>query len=215
MATKVIMPKQGLQMTEGTITKWLIEEGGVCKKGEPLFEMETDKLSITMDAPADGTLLKIIHGEFDVVPITKMIAVIGDPGEDIADILKEASEEANENKAEPEPEPQIGYKQPETSADAAAVRRIISPDGRKFSTPRARMRAEERNISIADIPAGGPDNLVTERDVLSFNPALQQKASHLAKAVAAQENVALADVRGTGAHGRIMKSDVQDDKTRR
>mgnify|MGYP000046630836 CR=1 FL=1 len=52
MATKVIMPKQGLQMTEGTITQWLVQEGGKCVEGEPLFEMETDKLTITMDSTA-------------------------------------------------------------------------------------------------------------------------------------------------------------------
>ena len=81
MAEKVIMPKQGLQMTEGTILSWLVKEGETCEEGKPLFEMETDKLTITMDAPASGTLLKIVHGEGDVVPITELIAVIGTPGE--------------------------------------------------------------------------------------------------------------------------------------
>ena len=89
MATKVIMPKQGLQMTEGTITQWLVQEGGQCKEGEPLFEMETDKLTITMDAPATGTLLKIVHGADETVEITKLIGVIGEPGEDISAILAE------------------------------------------------------------------------------------------------------------------------------
>ena len=89
MATKVIMPKQGLQMTEGTITQWLIPEGGKCVEGEPLFEMETDKLTITMDAPATGTLLKIVHGADETVEITKLIGVIGEPGEDISAILAE------------------------------------------------------------------------------------------------------------------------------
>ena len=89
MATKVIMPKQGLQMTEGTITEWLVQEGGACKEGEPLFEMETDKLTITMDSPATGTLLKIVHGAGDTVEITKLIGVIGEPGEDISAILAE------------------------------------------------------------------------------------------------------------------------------
>ena len=70
MATKVIMPKQGLQMTEGTITEWLVQEGGACKEGEPLFEMETDKLTITMDSPATGTLLKIVHGAGDTVAVS-------------------------------------------------------------------------------------------------------------------------------------------------
>ena len=65
MAEKVIMPKQGLQMTEGTILSWIVKEGEKCEEGKPLFEMETDKLTITMDAPATGTLLKIVHGEGD------------------------------------------------------------------------------------------------------------------------------------------------------
>ena len=57
MATIVIMPKQGLMMEEGTITSWLKKEGEAVTAGEPLFEMETDKLTITMDAEASGTLL--------------------------------------------------------------------------------------------------------------------------------------------------------------
>ena len=89
MAEKVIMPKQGLQMTEGTIVQWIVKEGETCEEGKPLFEMETDKLTITMAAPASGTLLKIVHGEGDVVPITETIAVIVTPGEDISAILAE------------------------------------------------------------------------------------------------------------------------------
>ena len=73
MATIVIMPKQGLMMEEGTITSWLKKEGEAVTAGEPLFEMETDKLTITMDAEASGTLLKILHPEGDVVPITRPI----------------------------------------------------------------------------------------------------------------------------------------------
>ena len=83
MATKVIMPKQGLQMTEGTIIKWIVPEGGDAVAGEPLFEMETDKLTITIDANVSGKLLKIVHPEGDVVPITETIAYIGEAGEKI------------------------------------------------------------------------------------------------------------------------------------
>ena len=104
MAQKIIMPKQGLQMTEGTIIKWLANEGDVIKEGEPLFEMETDKLTITMDSTVSGTLLKIVHGEGDTVPITETIAVAGDPGEDISGILAEAAAEGagGEEAAAPE-----------------------------------------------------------------------------------------------------------------
>lgn len=87
MATRVQMPKQGLQMTEGNIIQWFYAEGDSVEEDKPLFEMETDKLTIEIDAPASGTLLKIVRPAGDVVPITELIAVIGEPGEDISDIL--------------------------------------------------------------------------------------------------------------------------------
>ncbi len=113
MAEKVIMPKQGLQMTEGTITQWLVKEGEACTEGEPLFEMETDKLTITMDSPATGTLLKIVHGEDDVVPITNIIGIIGNPGEDISALLAEAAAEGGKAPVESTATP--------TAAPAAAA----------------------------------------------------------------------------------------------
>ena len=67
MGEIIIMPKQGLQMTEGMISTWLIEEGQPVKEGEPLFEMETDKLAITIDAAVSGTLLKILADRKSVV----------------------------------------------------------------------------------------------------------------------------------------------------
>ena len=87
MASIINMPKQGLQMTEGILVNWLVEEGGTVIKDKPLFEMETDKLNITMDAAEGGTLLKILHGVGDVVSITKPIAIVGEPGEDISKLL--------------------------------------------------------------------------------------------------------------------------------
>ena len=87
MASVIIMPKQGLLMEEGTITKWLVKEGEKTTEGTPLFEMETDKLTITMDSTATGTVLKILHPEGDTVPITQPIAIVGEPGEDISALL--------------------------------------------------------------------------------------------------------------------------------
>ncbi len=118
MAEKVIMPKQGLQMTEGTIRNWIVKEGEACEEGKPLFEMETDKLTITMDSPATGKLLKIVHGEGDTVPITNIIAVIGNEGEDISAILQEAASQSDQEDTaeavsapaeEPKAAPAAGY----------------------------------------------------------------------------------------------------------
>lgn len=99
MAKRIIMPKQGLQMTEGTIIKWLVKEGDTVKEGEPLFEMETDKLTISIDSTESGTLMKIVHPEGDVVPITEMIAIVGEPNEDITSLMG-SSEENSEAGAE-------------------------------------------------------------------------------------------------------------------
>ena len=101
MATTVIMPKQGLQMTEGVITKWFLAEGSEVMQGEALFEIETDKLSIEIDAPATGRLLKILRQSGDVVPITETIAVIGQPGEDISAFLPASSASETQMEAAP------------------------------------------------------------------------------------------------------------------
>lgn len=86
------MPKQGLQMTEGTITRWIVPEGGKVEVDQPLFEMETDKLTIEITAPVSGILLKIVRDEGEVVPITELIAVIGEQGEDISSLLSSNGE---------------------------------------------------------------------------------------------------------------------------
>ncbi|PWM36351.1 MAG: hypothetical protein DBX46_04800, partial [Clostridiales bacterium] len=202
MATKVIMPKQGLQMTEGTIVRWIVGEGEKCTADQPLFEMETDKLTITMDAPASGTLLKIVHGEGDVVPITEMIAVIGEEGEDISGLLAEAAPKKQEQTAAPAEEKREESAQ---KADAPAAR---AAGDRVFSTPRARMRAEEKGADVGDIPGSGPEGLVIERDVLAFEPAAARKATPLAKKVAEAEGVDISDIEGSGSHGKITKDDV-------
>ncbi len=203
MAEKVIMPKQGLQMTEGTITQWLVKEGGKCVEGEPLFEMETDKLTITMDAPASGTLLKIVKEEGQTVPITEMIAVIGEPGEDISAMVAEAGGSAVAAPAAPAAAPVAAVQAAPVVSKAAA-----SDGSKKFSTPRARMRAEEKGVDVADVPASGPDNLVIERDVLAFEGAPAAKATPLAKKVAQMEGVALDGIAGSGSRGKITKEDI-------
>ncbi len=200
MATIVIMPKQGLMMEEGTLTKWLKKEGETVIAGEPLFEMETDKLTITMDAEASGTLLKIIHPEGDVVPITQPIAVLGAPGEDISALL--GGEAAPVAEAAPAEAPTPAA---ETPVPAPAMER--TPGERVFSSPRARLRAEENGVDISAVPGSGPDGLVIERDVQSFlasRPAVTPLAANLAKA----QGVDLSGVTGTGPNGKITAADL-------
>lgn len=205
MATKVIMPKQGLQMTEGNIIEWKKAEGEIVEEGEPLFEMETDKLTIDIDAPASGTVLKIVRAAGEVVPITELIAVIGDPGEDISALLAEAGSTAPSSPpAESEAPTPV---QAQSSASLQEQASTASGDGRVFATPRARMRAEEHEVEIDKLMGSGPEGLIIERDVLEA-VTNAPKASSLARKVAKQQGLTLDGVAGTGPQGRILRDDV-------
>ena len=200
MATIVIMPKQGLMMEEGTITSWLKKEGEAVTAGEPLFEMETDKLTITMDAEASGTLLKILHPEGDVVPITQPIAVLGEPGEDVSALVG--------GDAAPAPAAVPAEAAPAPAAEAPAAPAVErAPGERVFSSPRARLRAEENGVNIAAVPGSGPDGLVIERDVNAYmanKPAVTPLAANIAKA----QGVDLSGVTGSGSNGKIKVFDL-------
>ena len=181
MATKVIMPKQGLQMTEGTIISWLAKEGEKVVKDEPLFEMETDKLTITMESPESGTLLKIIKDEGETVPITETIAIVGEPGEDISALL--------------------GGEMPESKEEVSDASQRI------FISPRAKTLVQEKGVDIAALKGSGPEGLIIEKDVFDHI----DKASlttPLAKKIAQMDGVDLSNVTGTGARGKITKEDV-------
>jgi len=199
MAQPIIMPKQGLQMTEGTILKWLAEEGGAVREGEPLFEMETDKLTITMDSTATGTLLKILHGEGDVVPVAEVIAVVGEPGEDICGFPGQSAAKSDV--------PPVPAEKSETREPAPIAKAAAPAGGRVFATPRARMTAQDSGIAVETVPGSGPEGLVIQRDVLSF-AAAAPKATPLAKKTASLEGVDLREIRGTGVHGKIQAADV-------
>src|SRR3954467_4627730 len=81
MATDVTMPRLSDSMEEGTILKWLVDEGGGVRRGEPLVEIETDKANMTYDADADGVLIEVVAKEGDTLPIGEVIARIGEEGE--------------------------------------------------------------------------------------------------------------------------------------
>ena len=146
----VIMPKQGLQMTEGIITQWLAREGDEIQEGQPLFEMETDKLSIVIDSTATGTVLKLLYEEGDMVPVTEVIAYIGAPGTDVDALL-------------------AGAAQPQSEAAPAE-------GGRVFASPRARTAAEDWGVELSTVAGSGPDGLIIERDVLGAAPAARAEA---------------------------------------
>ena len=81
MASDVTMPRLSDSMEEGTILKWLVEEGGEVKRGEPLVEIETDKANMTYEADTDGVLVEVVAKEGDTLPVGEVIGRIGEEGE--------------------------------------------------------------------------------------------------------------------------------------
>ena len=201
MAKVIVMPKLGLTMTEGTLSKWLKHEGEAVKEGEPLFEVETDKLTNTIEAAASGTLLKIALPEGGVAPCMEPVAVIGEPGEDFASLLGGAAP-AEEKPAAPAAAP---------AASAAPARK---PGERVLASPAAKKLAKELGIDLALVPGTGPKGRVTEDDVRNYKPAAapatepaepKVKASPLAAKVAADIGLELKDL---PAKGRVMAADI-------
>jgi pyruvate dehydrogenase E2 component (dihydrolipoamide acetyltransferase) len=215
MAERIIMPKQGLQMTEGIVTEWLVKEGETVTEGQPFFVIETDKLTIQIDALVSGTLLKIVAQQGAVVPITELIAVVGQPGEDISAML------AADGKAAPVPSVDAASAPRLESAvpgAQAAVPQSQSAGGRVFISPRAKAKAEELGIDWRIMRSSAPDGMIVEKDVLAAKAAggtaagqqaAQVSATPLARKTAELAGVDLSRVTGSGARGKIRRADVE------
>src|SRR3954449_1194443 len=116
MATDVTMPRLSDSMEEGTILKWIVEEGGEVKRGEPLCEIETDKANMTYEADTDGVLLEIVVAEGETVALGEVIARVGEPGEEST---KEDAEEPADDEDEDKPEPESDDDEPEEEPEPA------------------------------------------------------------------------------------------------
>src|SRR5438132_11152644 len=108
MATEIKLPRLGQGMESGTIVKWLKSEGDPVAKGEPLFELDTDKVTQEVEAEASGVLLKIAVAEGEV-PVGQTVAFIGAEGEPVPDVSQEPAPSSPSNKvlqagSDPEPE---------------------------------------------------------------------------------------------------------------
>ena len=88
MASKIVMPKLGLTMEEGTIGEWMKKEGDRVEKGENLFSVETDKITNDVEALNSGILLKIIAEDGETVDVLSTVGIIGEEGEDYSDLLE-------------------------------------------------------------------------------------------------------------------------------
>ena len=164
MATEVILPRLGQGMESGTIVKWLKSEGERVEKGEPLFELDTDKVTQEVEAEASGVLLRIAVDEGEV-PVGETVAFIGEEGEAIAqpDVRVEAEHGATGAAEKPDAAPAreaSAEEQPPQSEFRAAI-----VNGRVKASPLARRIARERGVDLTGISGTGPDGRIVADDV--------------------------------------------------
>jgi pyruvate dehydrogenase E2 component (dihydrolipoamide acetyltransferase) len=182
MATEVKLPRLGQGMESGTIVRWLKTEGEAVSKGEPLFELDTDKVTQEVEAESDGVLLKIViaDGEVDV---GTTVGIIGAQDEDVAALLAGSQ---GENGDAPSPA---------AAAEPASKTAVQSP-------PTDAAPASEAEVEELPQPA---TTATTQRA-----PGEHVKASPLARRIARERGVDIGQVAGTGPEGRVIAEDVEN-----
>ncbi len=201
MAVEIIMPKLGVDMQEGEILEWKKQVGDVVNEGDVLLEIMSDKTNMEIEAEDSGVLLKITHGNGDVVPVTETIGYIGAEGEEVTEASSSENTSVEENATQVTSEPEKVEETSEPSVPAAT-------SGEKVrATPAARKLAREMSIDLALVSGTGANGRVHREDVENFKGA-QPRITPLARRIAEDQGVDIAEITGSGIRGKIVKNDV-------
>ena len=224
MAQAVIFPKLGQTMEEGAIVKWLVNEGDIIKKGDILFEIETDKANLEVETFFEGLLLKIYIREGVTVPVDTIVGYIGEKGEKVPDAPPKPEAPVAPPAAQPVKAPaktvvaddkQSPIAAPVTTlATTPAPTAVAAPQkpARLIISPRARAIAKEACIDPSPIKGSGANGRIVEKDLRSYmqssgyNDLLITPA---AKRMAAGNSINILSVRGSGDARRIMTEDIK------
>jgi pyruvate dehydrogenase E2 component (dihydrolipoamide acetyltransferase) len=181
MAETINMPKLGFDMAEGTLVRWVKQVGENINKGDVLAEIETDKATVEVESPAGGVVLQLIVNQGDVVPVNAPIAVVGAAGEEV--------DAASQSKVE------SGKKKEERTAD---------------EKPTADSRPQTASPQTQPTPASvSPVVSSPQASPIVHSQSSDIKASPLAKKIARDNNINLAQLQGTGPGGRVVRKDVE------
>jgi pyruvate dehydrogenase E2 component (dihydrolipoamide acetyltransferase) len=181
MSSQVTLPRLGQGMESGTIVRWLKSEGDRVEKGEPLYELDTEKVTQEVEADASGVLLRILAKEGEEIDVGKAVAVIGEEGEEVP-----------EAEAEPKPE-----------AEAEDPTEVTEREGQEEGSPApSRDEERERGREAAE-EEKPPSNGAVAAD------GGRVKASPLARRIARERGIELSAISGTGPEGRIVAEDVE------
>ncbi len=198
MATEVKLPRLGQGMESGTIVRWLKSEGDRVERGDPLYEVDTEKVTQEVEAEASGVLLKIAvqEGEVDVGHV---VAVIGEEGEEVSvDTSNGGAPQADEQKAEREEPSEFAQRIREAQGDGAAR---PETGERIKASPLARRIARERGVDLSNLQGTGPEGRIVAEDVERAAKAPAPEPAAAPERVAAPdgevEEVPLTSVRKT------------------
>jgi pyruvate dehydrogenase E2 component (dihydrolipoamide acetyltransferase) len=181
MAEQVTLPRLGQGMESGTIVRWLKSEGDQVEKGEPLYELDTEKVTQEVEADSSGVLLKILVLEGEV-PVGRPVAVIGEAGESVPDeqAAAETDEGADQSAEKPAVAPErederergreAGVDASEQPTEIRAPESTAKADGRRDggrvkASPLARRLAKERGIELSSLQGTGPEGRIVAEDV--------------------------------------------------
>tara|TARA_B100000686_G_scaffold111343_1_gene118691 strand:- start:2698 stop:3969 length:1272 start_codon:yes stop_codon:yes gene_type:complete len=160
MATELKMPQMGYDMEEGTVVRWLKEEGAHVNRNEAVAEIETDKAVVEFESESEGILLSIVAKEGSIVPVGETIAVIGTEGEEVEETPITANNEAEPEQDDiEEPSPQL-----EQTPEVPERARILA-------TPVARRLADESGIDLRTVQGSGPGGRITKGDIENVTPS--------------------------------------------
>lgn len=157
MATRIEMPKLGMEMTEAMVLAWLCKEDDPVKQGEPIVQIETEKITYELEAPASGTLRKIFAHEREVRPVGGLLGIITTEGEpfDEAGILAAAL--TCETPLTDRPAPETPPRESRSPSGPALTGNL--------ATPAARRLAREAGVDLSAVTGTGPGGRILERDV--------------------------------------------------
>ncbi len=173
MASDVIMPQMGFDMTEGMVVRWLKHEGDTVTRGEMIAEIETDKATVELEAYESGVMARILVPEGVMVPVGETIGLITAPGEDVPDLAAPSlSAPVAAPPADSAPPAPPASAEPVEAAPSTETDRGEAPSTGAPVTPVARRIAEQAGISVAEVQANvtgtGPRGRITRGDVESY-----------------------------------------------
>lgn len=200
MPTQVLVPPLGQTVDTLTFVRWLKQEGDAVRQGEPLFEVETDKANLEVEAPASGILSGVAAQAGDEVKALSAIAMIED-GEKPGARAKEQEQVL------------VSKESPVTLSPSHLA------TSRLYASPRARRLAEQQDVTLAELAGTGPEGAIVERDVRAYlrKSEVKERRSEIsdtaitpvAKRLAEQSGVDWRQMAGTGPGGRIRREDVE------